>query len=68
MVRDIRYKFVAAHGTNGGELYDLEMDPYERYNLWGDPDCREIKIAMQERLIHRMAWTVDPLPERQTPW
>ena len=68
MVGDIRYKFVAAHGTNGGELYELEMDPYERHNLWGDPDCREIKIAMQEQLIHRMAWTVDPLPEGQAPW
>ena len=68
MVRDRRYKLVVAHGTDGGELYDLVDGPRETDNLWAHPDVRDIKLALQERLIHRMAWTVDPLPERQAPW
>lgn len=68
MVRDKRYKLVAAHGTNGGELYDLETDAQETRNLWHDADYSGVRLAMQERLIDRMAWTVDPLPERQAPW
>lgn len=68
MVRDKRYKLVVAHGTNGGELYDLETDAQETRNLWHDADYSGVRLAMQERLIDRMAWTVDPLPERQAPW
>ena len=68
MVRSERYKLVVAHGTGGGELYDLEHDSKETHNLWDNPDYTDVKLEMQERLIHRMAWTVDPLPERQAPW
>ena len=68
MVRDKRYKLVAAHGTNGGELYDLEADAQETRNRWHDADYSSVRLAMQERLIDRMAWTVDALPERQAPW
>ena len=68
MVRSERYKLVVAHGTDGGELYDLEADPQETHNLWNHADYTGVKLEMQERLIHRMAWTVDPLPERQAPW
>ena len=68
MVRSKRYKLIVAHGTDGGELYDLENDPKETHNLWNHSGYTDIKLQMQERLIHRMAWTVDPLPERQAPW
>lgn len=68
MVRDKRYKLVAAHGTNSGELYDLETDAQETRNLWHNADYSDVRLAMQERLIDRMAWTADPLPERQAPW
>ncbi len=68
MVRNNQYKLVAAHGTNSGELYDLDADAQETHNLWHDADYRNVRIEMQERLIDRMAWTVDPLPERQAPW
>ena len=68
MVRDNRFKLVVAHGTDSGELYDLAEDPNETYNLWDRPDYKDVKLEMQERLIDRMAWTVDPLPERQAPW
>ncbi|MCG9128757.1 sulfatase-like hydrolase/transferase [Candidatus Poribacteria bacterium] len=68
MVRNKKYKIVAAHGTNSGELYDLEDDPKETNNLWKKSEYQDVKLTMQDRLIDRMAWTVDPLPERQAPW
>jgi arylsulfatase A-like enzyme len=68
MVRSRQHKIVVAHGTGGGELYDLDLDPRETDNLWDSADCTAIKLEMQERVMDRMAWTVDPLPERQAPW
>ena len=68
MVRNRGYKIVAAHGTGSGEFYDLDADPRETHNLWNSPDHTAIRMEMQERLIDRMAWTVDPLPARQAPW
>ena len=68
MVRSRQHKIVVAHGTGGGELYDLDLDPRETDNLWDSPDCTAIRLEMQERVMDRMAWTVDPLPERQAPW
>ncbi len=68
MVRSRHHKIVVAHGTGDGELYDLNSDPQETNNLWDSPDYASIKLEMQGRLIDRMAWTVDPLPERQAPW
>lgn len=68
MVRNRQHKIVVAHGTGGGELYDLNSDPQETNNLWNSPNHTAIRLEMQERVIDRMAWTVDPLPERQAPW
>ena len=68
MVRSKQHKIVVAHGTGGGELYNLDLDPQETNNLWNSPDCTAIRLEMQERVMDRMAWTVDPLPERQAPW
>jgi arylsulfatase len=72
MVRTQRYKLVAFHGLGegevDGELYDLVEDPQETRNLWRDPSYLTIKCDLLQRLSHRMAWTVDPLPERETYW
>lgn len=68
MVRTERYKLVMMHGLSAGELYDLEQDPEETRNLWDDPDRAAIKYEMLQRLCDRMAWTVDPLPEREAPF
>lgn len=68
MVRSQRHKLVLAHGRHTGELYDLEQDPTETVNRWDDPDCAEVRTEMLVRLADRMAWTVDPLPIRQTEW
>jgi len=68
MVRTREYKLVAAHNQNTGELYDLKKDPNEHNNLWDDPGYAAAKSEMLFRLCNRMAFTVDPLPERIAPW
>lgn len=68
MVRTRRHKLVCAHGSDTGELYDLEEDPGETNNRWDDPDCGPVKTHMLKRLCDRMAWTVDPLPLRVADW
>ena len=68
MVRAERYKLTVAHGENTGELYDLEDDPNETISRWDDPAYGGIRLEMMMRLADRMAWTVDPLPEREAPW
>ena len=49
MVRNDRYKLVVAHGTDGGELYDLIENPQETHNLWDHSDYKDVKLEMQER-------------------
>jgi arylsulfatase A-like enzyme len=64
MVRTDRYKLVAWHGQQLGELYDLEADSRELNNLWDSPGHAAVKCAMLQRLCDRMAMTTDPLPHR----
>ncbi len=68
MVRTDRYKLVAVHGMEPGELYDLQRDADETHNRWNDPEYQSVKLEMLKRLCDRMAWTVDPLPVRQAGW
>ena len=68
MVRTKRYKLTVAHGQNKGELYDLVTDPQEIDNRYEDSELQSVKLAMFQRLCDRMAWTADPLPERQAVW
>jgi len=68
MLRTDRYKLVAVHGQNTGELYDLETDPHETHNRWDDPQFGQVKLDLFGALCDRMAWTVDPLPARCATW
>ena len=56
MYRNRRYKLVTYHGSDFGELYDLENDPDEQYNLWEAPGasdvrCRLIKKSFDESIV-----------------
>jgi len=64
MLRTERYKLVVFHGHEEGELYDLEEDPSETRNLWAEMRVREVRCDLMQQLCDRMAWTVDPLPQR----
>jgi hypothetical protein len=68
MLRTDRYKLIVHHGTDDGELYDLTETLTERRNHWSDPSFADEKGRLLERLTDRMAWTVDPLPERTGEW
>jgi len=68
MVRTEKFKLTVAHGQNTGELYDLKVDAEETNNLWNEPKYKDIQHQMMMRLVDRMAWTADPLPEREAPW
>ncbi|MCB0061867.1 MAG: DUF4976 domain-containing protein, partial [Caldilineaceae bacterium] len=68
MIRTATHKLVVVHSRNEGELYDLIADANETHNLWDDPAQRGIKSELLLRLCNRMAWTVDPLPERVSQW
>ena len=51
-LRDDRFKFIYYHGVwDRNELYDLETDPDERYNLIDVPAFRDTAAAMQRRLF-----------------
>lgn len=50
-VRTDKYKFIKYHGIwDRNELYDIENDPEEMYNLIGDPDQQETAKALTEAL------------------
>ncbi|HHV09565.1 MAG TPA: sulfatase-like hydrolase/transferase [Clostridiales bacterium] len=68
MVYDGRYKLVAVHSTNEGELYDMKKDPEERNNLWSSPKEVGLKAEMLMKLCNAMAFTVDPMEERISDW
>ncbi len=68
MVMDDRYKLVVYHNYGEGELYDLFNDPNETKNLWNNLDYMEVKMKLLIKLTNKMAWTVDPLPDRVAAW
>ncbi len=44
-----RYKLVVYRDQSYGELYDLQLDPDQYCNLWGQPEA----AARQSELLHR---------------
>lgn len=68
MLSDAKYKLVVCHNINDGELYDMQNDPDETVNLWNSSDMTQIKLDMLVRLTNKMAYTVDPLPQRRSAW
>jgi len=74
MLRWGRHKLVVHHGdpatarARTGELFDLEVDPQEVHNLWDDPASREIRTALQERLLDVLVATEDRSQPREAHW
>jgi arylsulfatase A-like enzyme len=48
---DARYKLTVYYGRDYGELFDLEADPGEIYNLWHDPKHGELKSRLVMALL-----------------
>jgi arylsulfatase A-like enzyme len=57
-----QWRFVHYHrkmygGRDVGELYDIEADPWERTNLYHDPDRRDVVHACRRRLLEWLTET-----------
>ncbi len=57
-------KIVVYHGSDDGELYDLEKDPDEFNNLWHQPDASERKMRLLKACFDSSVFTMDPMPPR----
>lgn len=60
--RTEEWKLTHWAGQPYGELYDLRADPGEFINRYDDPEYREIRAALQERLLTELVLTEDRLP------
>ena len=68
MLRTESKKIVVYHGTEQGELYDLETDPDEFHNLWNSPAHANLKLQMLQRCFDASVFTMDPAPPRRGPF
>jgi len=58
-IRTDAWKYV--HRPEGPlELYDLAHDPYEKFNLYGQPDRADVQQGLRQRLEEFFARTADP--------
>ena len=64
MIRDGRFKLVAYHGLNLGELFDLENDPGEFDNLWDDSNYADVRFKLLSRNFDALALATDTGSER----
>lgn len=65
MIADKKWKLVLYHGHNGlGELYDLENDPWEHINLWGDSSHQAIVHHYMTLLFDDTVLETDWGPDR----
>ena len=68
MLRTRDHKIVVYHGSEDGELYDLEADPEEFDNLWRDASAQEKKMDLLRFCFDTSVFTMDPLPPRLGPF
>lgn len=54
MIRTREYKLVHYAARPYGELYDLTNDPHELTNRYDDPAFRDVREALQRKLLDRM--------------
>lgn len=63
MVTD-RWHITAYIGEQYGELFDLQKDPKQLYNLWNDPGLRTQKSDLLSAMMYRFAETDRTFPRR----
>jgi uncharacterized sulfatase len=49
-VRTDRHKLMHFHRIDAWELYDLDTDPDEVHNLYGQPDFKELTASLKTEL------------------
>ncbi|MBR90597.1 MAG: sulfatase [Verrucomicrobiales bacterium] len=68
MYRTEAHKMIVYHGTDQGELYDLESDPDEFDNLWHANSTTSLKAGLLKAAFDASVFTMDPLPPREGPF
>ncbi len=64
MIRTLRHKLVRR--TSGeNELYDLLADPQETNNLYGEPACKELRLALEQQMLDWYIKTSDTVPYKE---
>ena len=59
-IRTDHWKNVARHPEGPNELYDMQVDPRERMNLYGQPGIEEIRADLDRRLAAFFQEYADP--------
>jgi arylsulfatase A-like enzyme len=59
-VRADRWKLVLRHPDGPHELYDMQTDPRERFNLYGQPGTEPMRAELTQRLDAFFARYADP--------
>ena len=61
MVRTDGWKLVVRE-VGGNELYDVQADPWEMTNRWGEPDLRDLTLELMQKLVewNLRTWTDRP--------
>src|SRR5205085_7796652 len=59
-IREERWKYVARHPSGPHELYDMQADPRERVNLYGQPGMEETAARLARRLDDFFTRYADP--------
>lgn len=61
-VRTRRYRLAYCHGVeNWGELFDLQLDPRERNNVFDDPAYGHVQQSLMQQLLDWMIRTEQPV-------
>ena len=68
MLRTETEKIVVYHGTDQGELYDLESDPDAFENLWHSSDHQPMKLRLMQQCFDASVFNMDPDPPRLGPF
>ncbi|MHA1730646.1 MAG: sulfatase family protein [Promethearchaeota archaeon] len=59
------FKLTIYEGHEGfGDLYDRKDDPHELTNLWNEPDMRETRAKLVQKMLHEMVRVQSRFPER----
>jgi hypothetical protein len=59
-----RYRLTWYGGRPYGELFDLQEDPDELHNLWGDPSVRPLRDELAVQLLDEVVMSDSRLPRR----
>ncbi len=68
MHRTKSQKMIVYHGTDQGELYDLDKDPNEFNNLWNIEKYSKLKTQLLKETFDASVFTMDPTPLREGPF